>query len=260
MHSSSLPPHRPLISIVGPTATGKSKCALTIAEKMLVEGYFSTVAIISADSRQVYQGLEIVSGADIPADYELAVVEIDHSYPHFVKKTIYGEVQLHGLSMIAPTVSWSLADFQKFALKVINETWRHGGLPLVVGGTGLYHQRLFAEELAELPGPNSQLREQVSTLSLAELQQQVLTTFPSIYSSMTIDDQHNRRRLIRVLEKGDSESTERLSPQPSTAANGAASAATSITQPSWHCTLGLTDTIEHIEPRITLRVDERLKQ
>jgi tRNA A37 N6-isopentenylltransferase MiaA len=117
---------------------------------MLAEGYFSTVAIISADSRQVYRGLEIVSGADIPADFELAVSEL----PHFVKKTVYGEVQLHGVAMIEPSTEWSLADFQKCALAAVNETWRHGGLPIIVGGTGLYHARLFAQELASMPGPD----------------------------------------------------------------------------------------------------------
>lgn len=233
---------RPLLSIVGPTATGKSGLAFILAERLLAEGYFPTVALISADSRQVYRGLEIVSGADIPADFEVAVS--DSQLPHFVKKTIYGEVQLHGVSMIEPTTDWSLASFQQFALPVIYETWRHGGLPIVVGGTGLYHQRLFADELASLPGPDEQLRAEVAKLSVVELQQRVQETYPAEYAALTRDDQHNARRLIRVLEKSQVTVTE----APST-----------ITPPTSHYTIGLNDTIEQIEQKIALRVADRLK-
>jgi tRNA dimethylallyltransferase len=237
---------RPLISIVGPTATGKSGFAFALADRLLLEGYFSSVAIISADSRQVYRGLEIVSGADVPAEFELAVAELDQPYTHFVKKTIYGEVQLHGVSIIEPTTEWSLAAFQQFALGVINRTWQHGGLPIVVGGTGLYHARLFAPELAELAGPDEQLRQQVAELSLTELQQLVTEQWPAEYAALTRDDQHNPRRLIRLLEKKQAASKTQLSAQ------------LEVVQPTLHLTLGLTDTIEHIEQKIAQRVAERL--
>lgn len=243
---------RPVVSIVGPTATGKSGFAFWLAERLLKEGHFSTVAVISADSRQVYRGLEIVSGADIPAEFEeVSLAELDDVLPHFLKKTPYGDVQLLGVSMIEPTTDWSLAAFQHFALAAIAQTWRHGGLPLIVGGTGLYHRRLFAEELQALPGPSAQLRSEWADQSLSALQQAVESQFPEAFAQLTIDDRHNPRRLIRVLEKHlVGEKGEK---------NGDDSIVKNIFElPTSQITIGLTDTIEQIESRIAARVEERI--
>lgn len=237
---------RPLLSVVGPTATGKSSFVLSVAEKLLVDGYFPTVALISADSRQVYRGLEIVSGADIPSDFE---VEISNQ-PHFVKKTIYGEVQLHGISMIEPNRSWSLAEFQQFALTVISETWQHGGLPIVVGGTGLYHDRLLASELVDMPGPDLAVRSKVAQLSISELQNWVMSDYPVAYAALTYDDQQNPRRLVRVLEKkGITEKAELV----------VGDAKLALSLPTQQLVIGLDDSIERIEQKIALRVTERLE-
>ena len=59
-----------LISIFGPTATGKTQLALNKAQKLIESGEFKGVNLISADSRQVYRGLEIISGADIPKNFQ----------------------------------------------------------------------------------------------------------------------------------------------------------------------------------------------
>lgn len=256
---------RPVVSIVGPTATGKSGFAFWLAERLLAEGHFATIALISADSRQVYRGLEIVSGADIPPEFEeVATSELDGSLPHFLKKTPFGDVQLFGVSMIEPTTEWSLAAFQQFALAAIEQTWQHGGLPIVLGGTGLYHRRLFAEELQLLPGPSAKLRSEWMNQPLAALQHAVKLQFPEAFAQMTIDDQHNSRRLIRVLEKqnvGDLNDTDSKNSQSGKNDNQLPHtfvAPDTFTAPTMHLTIGLTDSIEQIERRITNRVEERI--
>ena len=102
---------KPLLVIVGPTAVGKSALAIYLAEVFKGE-------IISADSMQVYKGMDI--GTARPSDEELARV------PH------------HMLSIIEPGDPFSVGEYVRFVRPVIDGLHKQGKIPVVAGGTGLY--------------------------------------------------------------------------------------------------------------------------
>lgn len=217
----------PLLSIVGPTATGKTSLALSLSTFDIVKKLFAGVVIISADSRQVYKGIEIVSGADMPEN-----------------------VTIHGVSMIAPDQDWSLAHFQKFALPIIYQAWSENKLSVIVGGTGLYHDRLFAQELQDQLGPDFALRENLDQMTLTEMQKLAEVKDGRAFAEMTEDDKSNKRRLVRLIEKFDSRLT-------SAHLNNETY---QVVAPSQLIRVGLTDEIENIEQKIKLRVIDRLEQ
>jgi len=97
-----------LLLISGPTASGKTSLALKLAKKY-------NGVLISADSRQIYQGLDIGTGKDKP------------------KATT-----IHLLDLITPDQSFSVAQYQKLALPLIKKIQSKGKLPILVGGTGQY--------------------------------------------------------------------------------------------------------------------------
>src|SRR5204863_4837579 len=106
----------PLIVIGGATATGKTELAIRLAETLTAEG--RPTAIISADSRQVFRGLDIGTAKVAPADRARA--------PHF------------GLDLVEPDQPFSVADFVRHAQGVLSELRAGDGLAILVGGTGLY--------------------------------------------------------------------------------------------------------------------------
>jgi len=101
----------PLLVIAGPTAVGKSKLALCLAKEIGGE-------IISADSAQIYKGMDI--GTDKPTRQEQAIV------PH------------HMLDVVYPDRVFTVADYQRLAKKAILAVWQRKRMPILVGGTGLY--------------------------------------------------------------------------------------------------------------------------
>jgi len=103
-----------LIVILGPTATGKTKLAVKLASKFGGE-------IISADSRQVYCGMDIGTGKDL-ADYKL-----NKKFVHY-----------YLIDVIKPTADFNVAKYQRLAYAAIDDVLRRAKLPLLVGGTGLY--------------------------------------------------------------------------------------------------------------------------
>ncbi len=106
----------PLITIVGPTASGKSALGLEIARRFNGE-------IICADSRTIYKGMDI--GTAKPSKKEQTTV------PH------------HLLDIVEPDQPFSVGDFKRLATKVIGEVHARGKIPIVVGGTGLYVNSLL---------------------------------------------------------------------------------------------------------------------
>jgi len=95
-----------IVAIVGPTASDKTKLAIALAKKFNGE-------LISADSRQIFKGMDIGTNKD-------------KSYPQ------------HLIDIVNPDEEFSVAQFQKMAYKLIGEILKRGKLPILVGGTGLY--------------------------------------------------------------------------------------------------------------------------
>ncbi|MBU1999355.1 MAG: tRNA (adenosine(37)-N6)-dimethylallyltransferase MiaA [Candidatus Omnitrophica bacterium] len=100
-----------IIFLVGPTAVGKSECAVKFAKKINAE-------IISCDSMQIYKGMDILT-----------------SKPHLVLRK---KIPHHLISLISPQKEFNASQYRKIAIREIGEIYDRGKIPLFVGGTGLY--------------------------------------------------------------------------------------------------------------------------
>ncbi|MHB1293381.1 MAG: tRNA (adenosine(37)-N6)-dimethylallyltransferase MiaA [Anaerolineae bacterium] len=166
-------PPRVLV-IVGPTAVGKTALSLHLANTFGGE-------IISADSRQIYRGMDIGTAKATPE--ERARV------PH------------HLLDVVEPDEELTLAHFQELAGRAIEDVWGRGKLPLVVGGTGLYVRALTEGwTVPEVP-PNPELRARLEERAAREgaqaLHNLLATVDPEAAERI---DARNVRRVIRALE------------------------------------------------------------
>lgn len=158
------------IVVLGPTASGKSDLAIAVAQKHNGE-------IISADSRQVYKGMDIGTGKVTKAEQKLAV--------H------------HLLDIADPNDDYNVTHFLRDTKKAEDAIRAKGKLPIIAGGTGFWVQTYM--ESQSFPGvkPNPALRERLGKLSVEELYAQVLER--DLGRAKTIDKK-NPLRLIRALE------------------------------------------------------------
>ena len=163
-----------IIAIVGPTASGKSALAVKLAKKFGGE-------IISADSRQVYRGLDIGSGK-------------------ITKREMQG-VPHHLLDVVSPKNTpaggFTVAQYQKLGKKAIEKIVNKGKLPIICGGTGFYVDALIKNFTLPPVPPNPKLRAKLEKLSTEKLAQKLETLDPKRFKNI---DQNNRPRLIRAIE------------------------------------------------------------
>lgn len=163
-----------VLVILGPTATGKSHCAIEIAKKFNGE-------IISGDSMLVYREMNI--GTAKPSAEELAAV------PH------------HLVDILPPEASFSVVDFKEQAQRLITEINARGHLPIIAGGTGLYIKALLEDYAFNSVSENSELREQLTRE--AELQgAEALHARLAALDAAAAERIHpnNVRRVVRALE------------------------------------------------------------
>ncbi len=162
--------NKPLIVIVGPTASGKTKLSIKIAKRFSGE-------IICADSMTVYREMDI--GTAKPTNKERKAI------PH------------HLLDIKNPKEDFSLYEFQKLAQKAITKIQSEGKLPLIVGGTGLFIDSVVYDyKLINVP-PNLTLRKKLEKLESKELLERINKIDPELIATSDIK---NKRRLIRALE------------------------------------------------------------
>jgi tRNA dimethylallyltransferase len=159
-----------LIVILGPTASGKSALGIAMAQQFEGE-------IVSADSRQVYRGLDIGTAKVTPEERALV--------PH------------HLLDVVEPTEIYTVAEFQQAARSAIAAIVQRNHLPLLVGGSPHYIQTVVDNFDIPTVAPQMELRAQLETLPLADLLRQLDTLDPQ---SAAVIDRHNPRRVIRALE------------------------------------------------------------
>lgn len=159
-----------VIAIVGPTASGKTKMAIEMAQKLDTE-------IISADSRLVYKGFDI--GTAKPTKEEQLLIK------H------------HMIDVVEPEYDFSVADFADGASKVISELHAKNKVPIVVGGTGLYFRILLENYDMPRVEANPKLRAELENLSNDELFEK-LSNIDKISAEKI--HQNNRVRVIRALE------------------------------------------------------------
>ncbi len=159
-----------IIVVLGQTATGKSDLAVHLAKKFRGE-------VISADSRQVYKGMDIGTGK-------------------ITKKEMKG-VPHHLLDVLNPKNVFSVADFQKLALHKIREISKHGKVPIIAGGTGFYIDSILYDVEYPSVKTDKNLRKQLSKKPAAILFKILKRLDPRRAKEI---DQHNPRRLIRAIE------------------------------------------------------------
>ena len=165
-----------VLVILGPTSSGKTDLGVKLAAAYNGE-------IISADSRQVYRGLDIGSGKDLSA------------YRQGKQKIKY-----HLIDVIDPSETFDLAAYQSLANQAIKDILRRKKLPILVGGSGLYLQALVDNyHLNKIPG-NNNLRRKLEKLSAVQLFDKLVALNSEFARRLNNSDRHNPRRLIRYLE------------------------------------------------------------
>lgn len=177
-----------LLVICGPTATGKTGLALRLAKKFNGE-------VVSADSRQVYKLMNIGTGKDLPsgASPSRGLFSLAPSYE------IEG-VKVWGYDIISPGKDFSVAQYVKFARKIIRNILSRRKLPILTGGTGLYIDGVIdGIETISVP-KNKELRERLEERSAEDLFEQLAQIDPIKAASMNTSDKKNPRRLIRAIE------------------------------------------------------------
>ena len=220
---NSLNSSKDLLTILGPTASGKTKLAVQIAHKLNGE-------IISADSRQVYWGMDVGTGKDLG------------EYKQNAKSIPY-----HLIDIIDPLEEYNVAQFQKDFQRVSTDIRERDKLPILCGGTGFYIKAVLMDFQLPTAKPDKQLRQKLETWKLEDLIKELEAISPGASSRTKVD---TKRRVIRAIEieLGNVECGARkekpLSPNPH------------LRSP---IVLGVDFPREVIRERITLRLHERLK-
>lgn len=170
MPSKNNPARRRLIAIVGPTGVGKTALAIDLAQRLNGE-------IVSADSRQIYRGMDIGTGKPTPDQLARA--------------------RHHLIDRVDPDQSYTLAEYQADAYAAIEAIFSQDKQPLLVGGTGLYVRAVCDGLIIPEVPPNAQLRAELETRSGADLYAELQQIDPAAASKI---DPRNVRRTIRALE------------------------------------------------------------
>lgn len=216
---------KPLIVILGPTASGKTELALRLARKFNGE-------IISADSRQIYKGMDIGT-AKMPQDKKLnlktllslrtrAKARVKQSqlsaidcfvvaaapsrndkkttlkfHSDKLKPVLIDKIPHYLIDIIDPDEDFSVAEYKELAIKIIRDIQNRGKIPILAGGTGLYISAIV--DNIEIPKvkPNLKLRKKLEKTSLAALLKRLEKSDSATFKTI---DKKNKRRIIRALE------------------------------------------------------------
>lgn len=159
-----------LLIISGPTATGKTALAVKLAKLFNGE-------LISADSRQIYRGMDVGTGKDHPQD-----------------------IKIHLIDLINPDQSFSVAQYRRLALQKISDIQSTGKLPIIVGGSGQYIDAIINPQPTFTIKPHKILRYFLNKLSVQNLQKIYLLIDKKKFLLLNNSDKNNPHRLIRKIE------------------------------------------------------------
>jgi len=161
-----------MLTVLGPTATGKTSFAAYLA-------YHLNGEIISADSRQVYRGMNMATGKDFK-DY----IVNGETIPH------------HMVDIVDPGYEYNVYEFQHDFLKTYEDIITREKLPILCGGTGMYIESVLkGYKLINVPG-NPKLRSELEEISKEEL----VKLLKSFKTPHNITDIKDRKRLVRAIE------------------------------------------------------------
>ena len=162
-----------LVVILGATASGKTRMSVRLAYELNGE-------IISADSRQVYRGLDIGTGKDLKE-----FIINSHMMPY------------HLIDVVSPDEEFNLFKFQTAFYDIYFRLIRKNILPVLVGGTGLYLEAILKNYQLPPAPPDLELREELKMKSLSELQKYLLSLKNKLHNKTDTED---KERLIRAIE------------------------------------------------------------
>ena len=158
-----------IVAVVGTNASGKSALGIELAKKYNAE-------IISADSRQVFRGLDLGSGKVTPEEMQ-------------------GVVH-HMIDVREPNEFYSMADFQRLSYQYIGEILCRGRLPMIVGGTWLYVDSVLDGYLLSDREPDLAYRAELEKLTTPELYEMLMQLKPDVEV-----ERNNRNRVMRIIER-----------------------------------------------------------
>lgn len=205
-----------LLVVLGPTASGKTQLGVQLCQKLGGE-------VISADSRQVYRGMDIGTGKDLED---------------------YGNTPYHLVDIVDPGYEFNLFEYQRQFFATFSRITRRGKLPVLVGGTGLYLDAVLkGYHLTEVPR-NPELRTELDRLTTEELTARLIRTKPKQHNNTDLVIRERLTRAIEIAEGEKNPPPERLPPLP-------------ILQP---VIFGTSWEREHLKNRIEERLRDRLEQ
>lgn len=222
-----------VITVLGPTASGKTALAVKIARKFNGE-------VISVDSRQIYKGMDIGTGKDID-EYISKTPSSPHS-SSLAKRSL--KIPYHLINITTPDKTFSVAEFQSLAYQAINKILKKNKLPILVGGSGLYLEAILNNYQIPPILPSPLIRQQLAKQTLTDLQKKLKQLNPEVYKKI---DKKNKRRLIRAIE------ISKNSPTPN-----------SLYSPNCRnyqfFLLGININKQQLHQKINQRVDKMIKQ
>lgn len=191
-----------LLVICGATATGKTGLAISLAKKFNGE-------IISADSRQVYKKMDILTGKDIDKSSKFKVptcagrqsskFKIENK-KLFIGYRLKEKIPIWLVDAVGIEYSFNVGEYSKIATRIIEEVSFREKLPIIVGGTGLYIKSLLSPlQMISIP-PNKKLRDELHKLGRKELINYLRKINPRKWNLLNHSDRMNPRRLIRAIE------------------------------------------------------------
>ena len=219
-----------LLVILGSTATGKTKLAVQLAHMLNGE-------IISADSRQMYRGMDIGTGKDL-GEYKLN----------------WRSIPYHLIDIIDPMEEYNVAQFQNDFQRISTDIRERDKLPILCGGTGFYIKAVLMNFKLPTAEPDKHLRQKLENWKLEDLINKLEAISPGVSSRTPVD---TKRRVIRAIEVAKNRGKE----------NGTSTSSVTrekelrypIPDPQSPFVIGVEFPREVIRERITLRLHERLK-
>lgn len=182
-----------LLIITGPTATGKTSLALQIAKHIPAD-------IISCDSRQIYEHMDIITGKDIPLGFTKQPTSLKTSHITNIPTYSSNSTSIYGYDLITPDQEFSAAHYVEFFHKTYKHITSQDRLAILVGGTGYYIKTLLCPPETLFIKPNPQLRTELKNKAPSELYTMLSQKDPSKAKSLNSSDQSNPHRLIRAIE------------------------------------------------------------